>query len=756
MYLKSIELTGFKSFAKKGLLEFSSPVTSIVGPNGSGKSNIVEAIRFVLGEQSMKSLRGKSGTDLIFKGSKILSKLNRASVTIKFDNTKKIFALATLSNESIKVDYDEISITREVYPDGINKYLINGTEVRLKDVHELVSSVNIGASGHHIISQGEADRVLNASVRERKSIVEDALGLRTYHFRLKESEKKLEKTKLNIKEAQSLRREIAPHITFLKKQVDKLHKAEEMREELEVLSKQYLKNEEVFIKTQKDTYLANLHTLDSSIKSIDEQMKSYASNEKPVSPLETQIQNKEKEIREIRTLHEELSRKLGRIEAMIELEENRSVESIPHKDKVSFSKEEIDNLTRGMLALIEEAVSSETLVGILPILQKLKSHILEFSKKDENPVSVIVDENVKEDKLIELQSGQKEISREINSLLEKEENIYKEINRMKEEIRSNEEKFKLDNQMRFDLMMKKNEMVGEMNVLKMKISANEEKERMFLEEIKELSVLVGQSVLRYKDHVIKDDVVNITEQEERHKKIERLKIKLEDTGAIGGGEVIKEYQEVSERDAFLSREIDDLEKSIESIKTLIYDLKEKLNTEFKTGIEKINKQFQTFFSLMFGGGTAFLSVIVEQKRKYKKSSDEEDDMEEIEEEIAEGAFEEGIEINISLPQKKVKELTMLSGGERSLTSIALLFAISQVNPPPFLVLDETDAALDESNSRKYGDMIETLAKYSQLIVVTHNRETMSRANVLYGITLGADGASRLLSVKFEEAVAIAK
>jgi chromosome segregation protein len=119
-------------------------------------------------------------------------------------------------------------------------------------------------------------------------------------------------------------------------------------------------------------------------------------------------------------------------------------------------------------------------------------------------------------------------------------------------------------------------------------------------------------------------------------------------------------------------------------------------------------------------------------------------------------LEQGIEINVSLPHKKVKELHALSGGERSLTSIAILFAMSQVNPPPFLVLDETDAALDESNSRKYGDMLEKLSKHSELIVVTHNRETMSRAGVLYGVTIGNDGASKLLSVKFDEAAAIAK
>jgi chromosome segregation protein len=117
---------------------------------------------------------------------------------------------------------------------------------------------------------------------------------------------------------------------------------------------------------------------------------------------------------------------------------------------------------------------------------------------------------------------------------------------------------------------------------------------------------------------------------------------------------------------------------------------------------------------------------------------------------------EGIEIDVSLPHKKVKELHSLSGGERSLTSIALLFAMSSVNPPPFLILDETDAALDEANSRRYGDMLELLGERSQLIVVTHNRETMSRASILYGVTVGSEGASKLLSIKFEEAASIAK
>jgi chromosome segregation protein len=155
---------------------------------------------------------------------------------------------------------------------------------------------------------------------------------------------------------------------------------------------------------------------------------------------------------------------------------------------------------------------------------------------------------------------------------------------------------------------------------------------------------------------------------------------------------------------------------------------------------------------MFGGGEAHLSVSVPEKRKKKDDELFSEDEEAVPEEPEEG----GIDIEVNLPKKKVKGLMMLSGGERALTSIALLFAISQVNPPPFIILDETDAALDEANSKKYADMIENLGEKSQLIVITHNRETMSRAGILYGVTMGAGGGSKLLSVSFEDAVAVAK
>ena len=216
----------------------------------------------------------------------------------------------------------------------------------------------------------------------------------------------------------------------------------------------------------------------------------------------------------------------------------------------------------------------------------------------------------------------------------------------------------------------------------------------------------------------------------------------------------------------MARELDDLAKARDELLKLIDNLNVRVDLEFKSGILKINSVFQNFFTLMFGGGKAELVVVKDTKRRPKseidalgdilsKNPENEASFDE-DNNVAQEEGLEGLDINVNLPRKKVKGLMMLSGGERALTSIALLFAISKVNPPPFIILDETDAALDEANSRKYGDMIENLSKHSQLILITHNRETMSRAGTLYGVTMGADGASKLLSIVFEEAVRVAK
>jgi chromosome segregation protein len=709
MYLKRLELLGFKSFAKKTELVFNVPITSVVGPNGSGKSNVAEAFRWVLGEQSMKSLRGKRGEDLIFNGSAGAPRQNHAYVTLIFDNQDKKF----------NVDFDEVAISRHIYRDGSNQYFINGSQVRLKDIIELLSVVSLGVSSHHIISQGEADRILNANVYERREMVEDALGLRTYQYKKHESEKKLDKTTENIKQVESLRRELAPHLRFLKKQVEQIQKAVEMKKGLFELYLEYLWREEFYLKNFKDEIDKERLAPTDELKNVDNELSRLSALLSSSNAQDNDKWNKlrdvENQLQDVRRRRDELSRKIGRLEGMIEAN--------PIKDIMEEQAKTADKNCPYCGQIIPTKNEGEPTSAFT---QRIEDEIKKHQEE----------KNLAESELKTLQAKEGELSTVYTS-------IKSEIDKHKDSLRDSERAI-------YELRAKKSEILSALGAVRAREDKYNYEEGAFKMELTEAAVLVGRRVLdEYKNYVpVNMDPEDRIMQDERRKRIEKIKIRLEDMGG-SGDEVLKEFQETEERDKFLEREITDLTQSAESLRQIMAELTEKIDTEFKEGIKKINTQFQNFFSLMFGGGEASLVVVVPQKKQEVVDGQviELDDEEK---------KQDGIDISVSLPRKRVKGLQMLSGGERALTSIALLFAVSQVNPPPFLILDETDAALDESNSRKYGDMIENLSKYSQLIVVTHNRETMSRANVLYGVTMGADGVSKLISIKFDEAVVVAK
>ena len=706
--LKLLELEGFKSFGGKTSLDFKHPVVAIVGPNGSGKSNVVEAFRFVLGEQSMKSMRGRLGADLIFKGSKSRSVAPKASVRVHLDNKDRIFKLTNDAGELVNLNFDTISIAREVYPDGQNTYFLNGQDVRLKDIVALLSSVSIGASGHHIISQGEADRILSASPKDRREMIEDGLGLKVYQYKIRESERKLERTEENMKEVSMLRRENAPHLKFLAKQMEKFAKAEELRAELKTIYLEYFQNESAYLADQKESLEKDERSIAVELKSVRERI----SKEHETAGAET------RKIAELGVLDEkkalldrdvsELGRKLGRIEGIIETK----------ADKVKFS-------------------------DVCPFCgSKILSHTPEQTEKRQK----------EEEELKKLEDERETIKGE---LFKKESELGKvkaEIELQKKKINEEVSALRAKEKEKYTLKLREQELSSGEELVRVKEESWRKEKEAYESELKTAEALVGPEVKNFSGEATSDRTI----QEETRKKIERIKIRLEEAGEGGGADIRKEYEEMQERDNFLAQEMEDLSKSVESLRNLITELKEKIDTEFKAGVGKINTEFKELFTLMFGGGTASLRVVKPEKRAGAPTLEDEVGAPTPDEDRDVGKESEGVEINVSLPQKKVKELAALSGGERSLVSIALLFAMSQVNPPPFLVLDETDAALDESNSRRFGDMLEKLSARSELVVVTHNRETMTRAGVLYGVTLGADGTSKLLSVKLSEAEAIAE
>lgn len=740
MYLKSIELSGFKSFAKKSVLLFNAPISSIVGPNGSGKSNVAEAFRFVLGEQSIKSLRGKRGEDLIFNGAGTEARGNRASVKVTFDNSQKIF----------NIDFPEVTIERVVHRDGVNDYLINGSSVRLKDVTELLLSAHIGASGHHIISQGEADKILNASAKDRKSMIEDALGLRLYQYKRIESERKLKKTFENIAQVEGLRKEIAPHLRFLKKQVEKMEKAESLREELLKLSHEYFKREDLFVVITRKALENERKPIESALEKLAEELSQAKKVLEEVGKehnKDYQVLNLEAEITGSRVHKDALMRELGKVEGLLGAEE-----------KVVRKQHELQTSAEHKMIRLKDIEDLYSEISVLSVIGEILGKLREFirSRKESADSSLILEA---EKSIKELSKQKEKLEQDIKIAEEKEKNLLSKYEGLKHEIEKEKDSGRDAEKALFRIMSEENELISKLALIKSREEILKKDEEEFRRELEEVGRLIGRDALHFKDLDISDE--NVLEedrkvQEERKREMSKLKVRLEDSGISGTDEVFKEYKDVSERDEFLARELLDLEKSAESLNVLIKDLEERLSTEFSTGLTKINEEFGELFLAMFGGGSAHLTLTKNKKQKIEAliEGEEIDDTEDVGEN--EEIIEEGLDIAVSLPRKKIKGLMMLSGGERALTSIALLFAISAVNPPPFIILDETDAALDEANSKKYGDLVEKLSKHSQLILITHNRETMSRAGVIYGVTMGSSGVSKLLSIAFDEAVQVAK
>ncbi len=753
MQLKSLEINGFKSFAKKGHLVFNSPITSIVGPNGSGKSNVAESFRFVLGEQSIKSMRGRKGEDLIFNGGKDTPRANRASVKLVFDNKSKLF----------KMDFDEISLERVVHRDGVNEYFINGSQVRLKDVAEMLAHANIGSSGHHIISQGEADRLLSSNPEERREMIEDALGLKVYQYKKEESEKKLEKTAQHIKEVESLRREIAPHIRFLKKQVEKIEKAAALRAELSVQYREYFAREEAYLKKEKKRLTEAGITPKEELEKIEKELNHHKKVLDEMSKGDnnhTHLLELEKLIGTTRHKKDVLMRDFGRLEGEMSYIKKTIENKIKEAEKSNSSHKmisllHIESLAKDVNEHLQAVLHSDNLESIKTSAAEIKRLVADFihHHKNEGEVPTISVKSDEED-LLKVTLKISEIEVELKNIGTEEEKHNAQYQELKSKIDKDKENNVESEKAILRIMSRQNELHGLLHSIKA------ENDRLGLEqvdydrELAEAGMLIGREAIAFYEediaaHANSDEARSV--QVECRRAIEKSKIRLEEMGGAGGQEVMKEYKDAEERDQFLMKELGDLMQSSETLNTLIADLTEKLNEMFKDGIKKINTEFDRFFKLMFGGGEARLEIIKEVKKKRKKSEDDFEVEIPEEEEVS-----EGIDIHVALPHKKTKGLMMLSGGERALTSIALLFAMSQVNPPPFIILDETDAALDEVNSRKYGDMIEALSKHSQLILITHNRETMSRAGVIYGVTMAGEGHSKLLSIAFDEAVVVAK
>ncbi len=712
--LKSIELIGFKSFAKKDTFTFDSPVTAIVGPNGSGKSNAAEAFRFVLGEQGSKSMRIKKSTDLIWGGSHTLPRGSRAGVRVVLDNSKS----------KLNVDFDEVIIERSVLRDGSNEYQINGTKVRLKDIQDLLAGANVGSSGHHIISQGEADRVLGASPRDRREMLEDALGLKAYQLKKSEANRKLEATKLNLDKSEGRLRELLPHLKFLGRQVSRVEQAKQAKTDLKRLSIQYFTHERDYIITQEGIInealpeptakLAEVESKIAQVRSAIEIELKQQDDDKPSEEVEKQKQK----LISMRSLQAGLRTELGKIKGQIEM--LRTVEQKAAALPSSIEIDEVRNIIENIVAELESEniKKARELAESFIDSRLLQSGSVEKTKDDslekERKALITAEQELRE----QVAGQEKAISKQEAVLLQEQAN---QSNKQQKNTEHERDLYKATAEY--------NELKATLADLHRRDADLRARRESLREDINEVQILLREEL------VLNGYVEAKADKIPERRDIERLKIRLEQHGSIST-EVISEFNEAQEHYNYLSQEITDLQDTVVKLENLIKDLDVRMQDRFDRGLELINREFNNFFTTLFDGGSAML--------KLQDDNGEEEQA------------PRGIGVEVVLPRKKVTTLETLSGGERALASIALIFAMSQVNPPPFIILDETDAALDEANSQRYARVVKSLSERSQVILITHNRATMASADTLYGVTMGSDGMSKLLSVKLTDAQQYAK
>jgi len=880
MFLEKLQLNGFKSFAQNVELKFVRGITAIVGPNGSGKSNIADAIRWVLGEQSIKSIRGKKSADVIFAGSDKKARLGLAEVMLYFNN----------EDNTAPIDYSELVIGRRFYRSGEGEYLINNNRTRLTDIQLLMAKANVGHRTYSVIGQGQIDAVLVATPAERKDFFDEATGVKQYQLKRDQALNKLEHAFVNLKQGKLMLHEMEPHLKMLTKQVRRLEQKELVEKDLLVyqnylyyhrwhesaqiqasLSDQIVVLEkELSVLTVRSESLANELQAEGLNYSREDE---YAKLQEKYEELQKQRQEYQRQLaifagqkdlklasqkghdavwarRKIQELDDKIKttdqKLVGKGKKLEDLKK-QLVQKIAQQAELaaSFSDFEKKITTAGKVDSFDQKIKQQ----LSQILSQIKNLKKQWQKKStinttevldalvvwEEQIDVLLQTSSSSDDTEKFKQTIVDLKNSLQQASFNRDNLVNEIGELRAEIRASETDLNHLRQQSQDWAGEKDQLssLAAFGDQKTDVSAAEEKVQAQLQVATEQIDQINLSLKDFnkKEQAKKDELLkkqahlqtiqqsiqhhqkelsDLTAQKARFEakeedlalethrelgkylaelvddwkkqvpslememsdeellaKIDQLKKKREMIGGIEP-EAVTEYQQVREKYDFLTTQVDDLTSAMNKLKDTIVELDEIISRQFSDNFKKIGELFNTYFRMLFSGGRAELVLLAGETDKTEDSLDTEEitaaeeNIDQFDRELSQEEdelkkfyqskkFIQGIDIKATPPGKKMKGIAMLSGGERALTSIALICAMIANNPSPFVVLDEVDAALDEANSLRFAEIVAELSKQTQFVIITHNRATMEKADILYGVTMGADGVSDLLSVKFEEA-----
>ena len=740
MYLEKLEIQGFKSFAQKTTMEFpvrrgdqNPGIATIVGPNGTGKSNTADAVRWVLGEQSIKLLRGKRAEDVIFSGSGTKARLGFAEVVLHLNNDDK----------KSSIDYSQVVIKRRVYRNGEGEYYINNSKVRLSDVQLLLAQANFGQRTYSVIGQGMVDSILSSTAQERKNFFDEATGVKQYQIKREQALNKINKTEENLTQVSTVLKEITPRLRSLQRQMKKLEKRSELENDLHDLQLKYygstwskISHDLEKLKDKKKTISEKHLSLTKKITELHNKMQKLGKEQKQASVGEyDKVQGK---YFDAMNKKNELTGNLSALKRELEILQKADA------NPVSINTKELVDSAERAQRFFDSFIHAHTISEFKTLQDKARNlqseikHILHSDNKEHTSAK---------DKINQINEKISSMQRDVDFAaqdVEKKQNLLNSLRRAESKATSSV----FDIQTKYQgLQQELNEVSNQKNHIDVELARVETHKSDISEQIEqEVSIDLREQIKNYNgqhdsEHISYDSIA-------------KIKHELEMIGGIDP-EINEEHEEISKKHEFLSGQVEDLENALTKTKKVLRELDIIIEKEFNRSFEKIEKGFVEYFKILFRGGKASLKMNKQNELDILSEEIIAELTDEEQEKLA-NTFKIGIEIAACPPGKKVNTINMLSGGERALTSIALICAIIKANPSPFVVLDEVDAALDEANSERFAAILEKLSHHTQFIAITHNRATMEKANILYGVTMNEDGISKLLSVDLEEAMKTVK
>ena len=809
MKFKQLDITGFKSFSDKTSFLIENGLTGIVGPNGCGKSNIVEALRWCMGENSAKSMRGSGMEDVIFSGTSNRASKNISEVSLLLDNQSK-------ECPAQYKEFDEITVRRKIEKDKGSKYYVNDKEVRARDVQTLFADLSTGAHSPSLISQGKIGQLVTSKPIERKSILEEAAGISGIHARRQEAETRLNAAENNLKRADELKKQQQKQLDNLKKQAEEATRYKEISRDIKKAEAglYYLKIRE--IEKDKKKIAEKLNELEDEISAInidfnhnntllgeenkklaplrDKKMESAARLQK----LNLDMTSLDEEEARVKSLQEKLEKSIRTVVSDLDREKSISLDADLNEKRISKEKEELlkteNELTKAETNSSNELKESKSNLNLLQtqleeMLNKIEKDIDE-NKKITKKIFIDLKQLVKkitssQEEYAERYGKDKSIQNDSIKRKERIKNIDVELENWRN-LKSNSEK------MIFELTDRKNKLQAELaenqknperiatskgqnlQNLENTKKRNEEIENELIEaekkynsvneNIKEIQLKLSElkenkarneATIEGIDNRKKDLLYSVKNELSIHSEDELLP--KSDLSQVSPDK-LPTLEEQSKK----SDKIKKLRESLGSVNLRADEETKKYETEIKkmeddradlysaivklkTSIEELNQK----------GRERLLDAFTKVNRKFNEVYTKlfNGGTAKIELVDSEDPLEAGLEMFVSPPGKRLQSITLLSGGEQALTALSLIFAVFLVNPSPICVLDEVDAPLDDANVTRFCGLLDELTKITntKFIIITHHALTMSRMHRLYGVTMAEQGVSQLVSVNLQKA-----